>query len=138
VATYLFNESARYKERADPINRVFVIGKDTDGNPVYGADEGTTSQGLVGERLDVKYCQEVATAANCVYVADAVLDKSRFNEARGYIIAPPNCGVELWDVDRITDSVCAKTNADYRVIGFKTVLNRSEGIYHQVILLGVV
>jgi len=130
----LFNKPTHYKERADPLNRVFVIGKDTDGNPVYGYAEDITS--TVGERLEIKNCPELVDLADCNFVASAIQGKSRFNEAKGYIISPPNCGIELWDVIRIHDTVCAQSDKGYRVIGTKTVFNRKEKLCHQAILLG--
>jgi hypothetical protein len=72
---------------------------------------------LVGERLEVQHDPAIPSAAVAGYVAAAVLAKARLDSAKGSIIIPPHCGLELWDVLNIVDYGCNQS-ANYRVCGY--------------------
>ncbi len=61
--------------------------------------------------------------------------------ALGEVVAPVNCGQELYDVVSITDSLAGLSDVDYRVIGVELrYLRRSRArrspLYEQRLLLG--
>ena len=129
---YLFNEvlynltvppsyshiiiDAQYITETPEANRVYVIGRDAEGNPVYGTDLEQSEIDLVGERLDFTLALSIPTSSKAADVADAILKKQRLSKQRGFITIPPNCGAELWDVIQVTDKLCAQSGSKYRIV----------------------
>jgi len=106
----------RYTQASPGVNRVYVIGKDADGNPVYGSSLNQDEIDLVGERLDFNQELSIPTTAKAADVAAAAVAKARLTGSRGFIVIPPNCGQELWDVIQVTDKPTAQSQQKYRVI----------------------
>jgi len=117
-------------------NRIMVIGRDTDSNPVSGADEDNTEIGLVGERLDFKLQPGVSTADLAADVAEAAVAKARLEGKAGFITLPPHCGVELWDVITVFDFMASQEGINFRVIGVKLVYNGRQQRFMQQLQLG--
>ncbi len=118
-------------------NRVVVIGRDVDDSPVFGHDENTTDIGLNGERLKPPVYEPAAiTTAIADAIAASILDKSRFELNKGYMITPPNVGIELFDVITVTDKYGDQSSAKYRVLGIAT--HYSSGKFYQILKLGEV
>jgi hypothetical protein len=138
LALWHFLLDGSYRTMSYPLNRILVIGKDTSGNPVSGADEEATELGLVGERLDFRLHPHISTAALATQVADAVLQKARLDTVDGFITLPPNCGVELWDVITVFDSMAAQPGVNFRVVGIRLVYSPRQQRYYQHFLLGAV
>lgn len=150
--TYLYNEilynvalqsapihyliDGSYTTQPTPTNRVLVIGKDTSDNPVTGADEDTAQIALVGERLDMKFLPSIHTATLAAQVADAALERARLSGKEGFITLPPNCGVELWDVITIYDSMAAQEGISFRVLGVRLVYDSTDKGFIQQLQLG--
>jgi len=126
---------ARYITESPETNRAYVIGQDAEGNPVHGTAVTQSELDLVGERLDFQQLLSIPTAAEADDVADAALAKQRITGSRGFLVIPPNPGVELWDVVRITDELCAQDNALYRIAGFRTEYQPKAARYHQTLYL---
>ncbi len=124
-----------YQVDSPDINRAYIIGRDAEGNPVFGEDEDAAEIGLVGERLAFKLHPSLATAALAAGAAEAALDKTRLQYC-GFILVPPHCGVELWDVITIYDSLCAQEGQDYRVIGIRLQYDARQGRYQHELFLG--
>ena len=133
---YLYDGS--YREQPYPSNRVLVIGRDSDGNPVTGADEDTAELALVGERLALRYQPDITTAALAAQAADAALERARLQARAGFVTLPPNCGAELWDVISIQDSLCSQNPRSYRVCGIRLSYHPQHQLYIQQLLLGEV
>jgi hypothetical protein len=110
---------ARFVATSPPANRIYVIGRDANGNPVFGTAVDTTELGLVGERLDFQLEHSVPTTANAASVASAMIAKRRLQKNAGFIRIPPNAGAELWDVVSITDAPTAQAGSLYRVTGIR-------------------
>ena len=106
----------RYTQGSPGINRVYVIGSDAEGNPVYGTDLEQSEIDLVGERLDFTLALSIPTSSKAADVADAILKKQRLSKHRGFITIPTNAGAELWDVIQVTDKLCAQSGSNYRVV----------------------
>ena len=105
----------RYITETPPINTAYVIGRDSDGNPVYGTSKDQTEIDLVGQRLDFTQELSIPTEDEAEDVAEAMLEKARLSNSRGFILANPHCGVELWDVIAVNDTLCAQAKTRYRI-----------------------
>ena len=117
-------------------NRVMVIGRDTEANQVEGADEDTTEIGLVGERLDFKL-QPLANSADLAgQVAEAAIAKARLQGKKGFIILPPNCAVELWDVITVYDLMASQEGVNFRVTGIRLFYDSRQQRFMQQLKLG--
>ena len=126
---------ARYITESPEVNRAYVIGRDAEGNPVYGTAVTQAEVDLVGERLDFHQLLSIPTGAEAEDVAEAMLATQRIRGSRGFIQIPPNCGAELWDVVRITDELCAQAAATHRIAGIRTEYQPKEARYHQTLYL---
>lgn len=107
---------AQYITETPEVNRAYVIGRDAEGNAVYGTDLEQSEIDLVGERLDFTLALSVPSSSQAADVADAMLKKQRLSKHRGFITIPPNAGAELWDVIQLTDKLCAQSASNYRVV----------------------
>ena len=117
-------------------NRAYVIGRDSNGNPVYGTAVDSTELGLVGERLDFQQELAVPTSSQAESVANAILSKMRLNKARGVILIPPNCGQELWDVVQLSDKQANQTAVSFRVVGLRFQYHPTQANYYHKLILG--
>jgi hypothetical protein len=125
-----------YITATPPINRVYVIGRDADGNPVYGTAVDSTELGLVGERLDFQQELAIPTNSQAEGMANAILSKMRLSGKRGVILIPPNCGQELWDVVQLTDKGANQEAIKFRVVGIRFEYNPKQARYHHKLILG--
>ena len=126
----------QYITESPDINRAYVIGRDANGNPVYGTAVDSTELGLVGERLDFQQELAIPTEAKAGDVASAILAKMRLTTKRGVILIPPNCGQELWDVVQLTDSLGNQSAIKFRVVGIRTEYNPKQARYQHKLILG--
>jgi len=126
----------QYITESPDINRAYVIGRDANGNPVYGTAVDSTELGLVGERLDFQQELAIPTEAKAGEVASAILAKMRLTTKRGVILIPPNCGQELWDVVQLTDSLGNQLAIKFRVVGIRTEYNPKQARYQHKLILG--
>jgi len=106
----------QYTRGSPGVNRIYIIGKDSEGNPVYGTSLNQAEIDLVGERLDFTQDLSIPTTAKAADVAAAAVAKARLTGSRGFIVIPPNCGQELWDVVQVTDKPTAQSQQKYRII----------------------
>jgi predicted component of type VI protein secretion system len=124
-----------YRTLAYAKNRVFVVGA---ADTATGEAEVSAQLALVGERLDFKYQPLASTSALAAQIAAAALAKARLEAADGFVTAPPNCGIELYDVIRIVDPLCAQVARNYRVMGIRLVYDPTTQQYYQQLTLGEV
>jgi hypothetical protein len=111
LAHYIYQCS--YKSLPRNINRVYVVGQNENDLMVYGEDSDAT---INGEVLEYVTDSMITTEADALTVADNILSKLRFTD-RGFILIGTNCGVELYDVPYITDTVNNQAGK-YRVRGW--------------------
>lgn len=109
---------ARYFDDSRKVNHVYVIGKDRDDNFVYGESSNATDIAEWGSVLKILPDSAITTEDDIEDVADNILAKTRFQISRGQILIPPNCGIELYDVISLTDSVCNQSDSNYRVSSY--------------------
>lgn len=122
---HVIHEAAYFTEAPD-LNRAFVVGADSTGAQVSGSAITQADVDLVGERLEAHHDPAVPSATVAAAVAAAELAKARLDGLRARITIAPHCGVELWDVVNITDTV-ANQAANYRVNGY--ILEFQRGVY---------
>ena len=123
---------AAYFVEAPDLNRAYVVGATTAGAPVSGSAITQADVDLVGERLSAHHNPAVPTAAVASAVAAAQLVRARLDSARARLIIAPHCGVELWDVLTIVDSI-ANQNTTYRVNGYTLDYDTRQGIYQHTL-----
>jgi len=126
----------QYITQSPGVNRIYVIGKDAEGNPVYGTSLNQTEIDLVGERLDFNQDLSIPTTAKAADVAAAAVAKARLTGSRGYIVIPPNCGQELWDVVQVTDKPTAQSQQKYRVIAVSFDYEPRRARFEHKLILG--
>jgi hypothetical protein len=121
--------AASYAVEAPDVNRTYVVGTDATGAQVSGSAITQADVDLVGERLDAHHNPAIPTATVAAAVATAQLAKTRLDGSRAQITIPPHCGLELWDVLDVTDTLCNKASALYRVAGYTLDYDLRTGIY---------
>jgi len=126
----------QYEIESPEKNRVFIIGRDQYGNPVWGTAVDSAELGLVGERLDFQQEVAIATTAEAESMADALLSKMRLSKKRGVILMPPNCGQELFDVVQISDSGANQSAVSFRVVGIRFEYSSMQARYEHRLFLG--
>jgi hypothetical protein len=126
----------QYHIESPEINRAYVIGRDVNGNPVWGEAQDSTELGLVGERLDFQPDPAIPTQAQAGDVAAAMLSKMRLGKKRGVILIPYNCGQELWDVVQISDAGANQQAVSFRVVGIRFEYHPKQARYEHKLLLG--
>lgn len=126
----------QYTQGSPGVNRIYIIGKDAEGNPVYGTSLNQAEIDLVGERLDFNQDLSIPTTAKAADVAAAAVAKARLTGARGFIVIPPNCGQELWDVIQVTDKPTAQSQQKYRVIAVSFDYEPLRHRYQHKLILG--
>lgn len=125
----------RYNTESPDKNRIYIIGRDQYGNPVYGTAVESTELGLVGERLDFQQELAIPTESQAASMASALLSKMRLTGKRGVILIPPNCGQELFDVVQISDSGANQQAVSFRVVGIRFEYNTRVSLYRQQLIL---
>jgi hypothetical protein len=126
----------RYNIESPDKNRFFVIGRDSDGLPVYGTAVDSTEAGLVGERLDFQQELAVTTGSQAASMAGALLSKMRLTGKSGVIVIPPNCGQELFDVVQISDFGANQQAVSFRVVGIRFEYNPKQARFEHRFYLG--
>ena len=126
----------QYIAESPDINRAYVIGRDANGNPIYGEAHDSAESSLVGERLDFTQELAIPTTALAGDVASAILAKMRLTGKRGVILIPPNCGQELFDVVQVSDSMANQSAVTFRVVGVRFEYNPKQARYAHKLILG--
>jgi hypothetical protein len=120
--------SATYCEDSPDINRTFVVGADAAGGQVSGSAVIQSEVDLVGERLEALHDPAVPSGVVAAAVASAILAKCRLDGRRAELVIPPHCGLELWDVLAVVDTV-ANQDTLYRVSGYQLEYDTIKGDY---------
>ena len=126
--------SANYSVGAPDVNRTFVVGMDAAGGQVSASAITQADVDLVGERMDARHDPAIHTAAVAAAVASAMLAKLRLDGRRAELVIPLHCGLELWDVLAVVDTV-ANQNTLYRVTGYQLEYDTVKGAYFHRIQL---
>ncbi len=120
--------SAIYSEETPEVNRAFVVGSDAAGGQVSGSAVTQADVDLVGERMDAHHNPAVSSGEVAAAVAAAMLAKCRLDGRRAELVIPPHCGLELWDVLAVIDTV-ANQNTLYRVTGYQLEYDTVKGVF---------
>ncbi len=116
------------------INRIAVVGTDVNGLNVYA--EASNVTGI--EHLFFLTDPMIKTQADVEYVATMLLTKARLTQDMGYLEIGMNCGVELWDVITVTDSVANQSAQKYRVVRIQFIADYSKGEWYHILGLTAV
>lgn len=128
----------QYAIETPEVNRIYIIGRDRYGNPVWGEARDSAEIGLVGERLDFQQELAIYATANAAEIASSVLVKMRLSETRGIIRIPPNCGQELFDVVQVTDSQANQLGGKFRVVGLRLEYHPRQAVYQHELILAMI
>jgi len=123
---------AHYSAEAPDINRAFVVGTSAAGIEVSGSAITQADVDLVGERLAAHHDVAIPTATVAAAVASAQLAKARLDGKRAQVTIAPHCGVELWDVVNVVDTI-ANQNTSYRVNGYTFEMDTRQGVYCHIL-----
>ena len=122
----------RYRYRAREYNRVQVFGKAHLGE-AFDWDE----VGEVFERLLQVHDLNMDTTQKALDRARSVMRRQAHDALGGEIVAPVNCGQELYDVIEVNDAAAGLTAARRRVLGLELRYSRlREPEYVHVLSLG--
>ena len=78
----------------------------------------------------------IASSAQAAARGEAMLRKDTIRNIRGWIVAPANCGLQLYDVISVTDDRVGLSSVGCRVIDLQTRLDTKKGTFRQRITLG--
>lgn len=123
----------RASVEAPGVSQVAIIGA---GVLAETAAYGDAAHGL-GDRV-LQRDKSSATAAAASATAEAVLRRLALDADGGELVAPPNCGQELYDVIEIADGFVAPGAVRRRVASIRWRFGRRRGVYEQVLGLGPV
>jgi hypothetical protein len=115
-----------YNDEAVKPNRCYLVGEDVFENYIYGEHSEDALISEYGEVLIFTFEPAVVTETLTDTVAGYILDKARFSPDMGVLMVPPHCGLEMWDVVGVTDTVCNLTNKKYRVKGWQMVYDNTQ------------
>jgi len=127
-ANYHVILEARYTEESPEINRAFVVGTDAAGGQVSGSAVAQSEVDLVGERMEARHDPAIPSGTVAAAVASAMLDKCSRDGRGAELVIPPHCGLELWDVLAVLDTV-ANQDALYRVAGYDLEYDTVKGSF---------
>ena len=127
---------ARYASEGLAANRVQIFGDDAFAEEFDWAEIDDQFD-QVRQVFDLN----LTTQAKVEQRAGIALRQETLSAALGEVVAPVNCGQELYDVVSITDGLAGLSDVDYRIIGVELrYLRRSRArrspLYEQRLLLG--
>ncbi|MBI2860814.1 MAG: hypothetical protein HYX91_04825 [Chloroflexi bacterium] len=132
-------KEGRYRRSAWATNRLQVEGYDsTGGQPVIADSFAWEEIGRHGDRLRQVQDDNIGTVSGAQQRGQAHLRTAEMESSRGVIIAPVNCGQQLYDVIDVTDARAGLSAARRRVLGLELVYRARRGEYFQRLRLGAV
>lgn len=131
----IYEKPEYYPDTPELINHVYVVGQDKETkNFVFGEHSNTAD----AERLSIITTTMVTTEDDANTVAENMIDKQRIQVDLGNMTTPTNCGIELYDVVQITDTVANQSANKYRVKGYTFVYDPDNSTFiDKVELTGV-
>jgi hypothetical protein len=113
--------SGQYFHTSQSVNRVYVVGTDDKGNPVYGETDSVS-----GLEVPVTvYKSTIKRTADANKVAINMFSKSRLSSDCGEVMTRIHPGLEVGDVIEFTDDPCNQSDNAYRVKQIRNVINTS-------------
>jgi hypothetical protein len=127
--------AGRYGSRFAPLNRVQVFGQD-----LMVEDFNWTSVADVYDRLHQVHDRNLTSTAAAQDRADALLRHGDMQTSDDEVLAPVNCGQELYDVVEVTDPRAGLSAARRRVqaMSLRYVRDRPTAAYEMRLRLGAV
>ncbi|MBI2910023.1 MAG: hypothetical protein HYX92_20470 [Chloroflexi bacterium] len=121
----------RYRSEAGPINRAQAYG-----SGVVGESFAWGELAQVYDRLAQAHDLNLATEGAAQARSDALLRKAAMSADIGEILAPVNCGAEIYDVIEVTDAAAGLSAAKRRVSAVTLYYSAARGRYVQRLRLG--
>jgi hypothetical protein len=127
----------RYRQAGWGLNRIQVEGYDpAEGEAIVVDAFGWGQIDRLYDKLGQVEDRNLDTVAKAEDRGEAYLRQAEMEAVDGAILAPVNCGQQLYDVVDITDSRAGLSAARRRVIGLTLVYRPRRGEYQQRLLLG--
>jgi len=127
----------RYMAEAWGLNRVQVEGYDPTQGETIVVNSFTWEQiDRLYDRLGQVEDRNIDSVTRAEQRGEAYLRQAEVESVNGSILAPTNCGQQLYDVIDITDSRAGLQTAKRRVLGLTLVYNPRRGEYQQRLVLG--
>jgi hypothetical protein len=127
----------KYRAEAWGLNRVQVEGYDPTQGETIVVNSFTWEQiDRLYDRLGQVEDRNIDSVTRAEQRGEAYLRQAEVESVNGSILAPANCGQQLYDVIDVTDSRAGLQAAKRRVLGLTLVYNPRSGEYQQRLLLG--
>jgi hypothetical protein len=127
----------RYRQAGWGLNHIQVEGYDPAEGEAIVVDAFSWGQvELLYDKLGQVEDKNLDTVAKAGDRGEAYLRQAEMEAVDGAILAPVNCGQQLYDVVDITDSRAGLSAARRRVVGLTLVYRPRRGEYQQRLLLG--
>ena len=127
-----------YYSRAYPTNAIFLISSDIDGAQIDSEGAEDTEVLRSGERIDFRFVPQVNNQTGLDALVVSLLAQQRLLSKSGSIVVPWNCGQEMHDVIKITDTPCNQADDTLRVMGMRTVYDPKNSTITLNLILGAV
>ena len=115
------------------------VSGDTEATPPVHVREAAFDWPLLSlgiDNLAMQYDPNLEEADQAQKRADALLRHEAQKSLGGQIIVPTNCGQELYDVVKVTDTRVGLANKNFRVLAIQTDYSRRKALYEQKLTLG--
>jgi len=129
----------RYWQGAWGLNRVQVEGYDTGSSEIIVVDSFAWDEiDRLYDRLKQLEDRNIDMVTKAQQRGEAYLRQAEMESVSGTLLAPVNCGQQLYDVVDITDSPAGLVSEKKRVLGLTLVYRPHQGEYRQRLWLGAV
>jgi hypothetical protein len=129
--------AARYRTAVPKRNSVSVEGRNpSDGSAIICESFDWDVIGCGPEVRASVIDPRIASSAQAAARGQAMLRKDTIHTIRGWIVAPANCGLQLYDVISVTDTRVGLAGVSCRVTDLQTRVDARKGTYRQRITLG--
>jgi len=127
----------KYRAEAWGLNRVQVEGYNPAEDETIVVDSFTWDEiDRLYDRLKQLEDKNIDSVTKAEQMGEAYLRQAEIESVNGSILAPVNCGQQLYDVIDVTDSRAGLEAGKRRVIGLTLVYSPRSGEYRQRLLLG--
>jgi hypothetical protein len=128
----------RYRRGAWGLNRMQVAGYDAGGGLVLADSFAWDEIDRLYDRLGQIDDRNIGTVAEAQQRGQAYLRRAEMEADGGSILAPVNCGQQLYDVIDVTDARAGLEAEKKRVLGLVLLYHPQRGEYSQRLRLGAV
>jgi hypothetical protein len=129
---------AQYEDEVMLPNKVYAMGRDLrNNNSVFSTAIDNVLYALYPE-LIYQIQDGAMTPYNVEEITANIQAKLRLQADMGSIKIPVNCGIQPWDVYDISDSMCNKVAAKYRIASYTMEYDNMAAVFTHTIMLTMV